>query len=104
MTSSVFRITAVLHCALGVDTGELEDHQNVNGGSNPRANTAAEVVSCGCQMEQRQERLRRAEGAGEVDLCNEEQGNEKWQRFFQIESVKREHWNSFQIDGDEAGA
>jgi hypothetical protein len=55
-------------------------------------------------MQQRQKRLRPAEGAGEVDLSNEEEGHEERQRFLQIAGINRKHWTSFRVDGDGTGA
>jgi len=81
----------------GEDPGELEDDTNIDGGSDPRANTSAEIVVRGRQMEQRQKSLRPGEGAGEVDLSNEEQGHEKRKRFFKIARIERKHWNSFEL-------
>jgi hypothetical protein len=44
MASIVLRVAVVIDCAFGEDTDELEDDQNVDRGSQPRAYTAAQIV------------------------------------------------------------
>ena len=57
----------------------------------PRANASAQVVGRGGEMQQREERARPTDGAGEINLRHDEEGDENRQRFFQTAGVKRKH-------------